>query len=325
MRTDKRHFGFRISDFEFALRALPPLGRGGRGGRVNGECGIKSSPSIPTSSAIRNQRSAFTIVELLIVISIIAILATLTLGVVGGFISHARHAATQATVEKIQSLVNQRAQAVDRLMKRSGFMPGTPEMEVAQNNFTGTRLQNVVAQKLITARYFPQSAKEIYNQNLYPNLSAATPEEVFFHALTDTSISDSPIGLDAFSASEIAERGNPNGGPPLRHFVDAWGTPIRFYRWPTRLLRSQGQTGQPNGVAAFTASDLTYAQTLFSSLPTFSGSLANLANDLSRDPQDPLRDALSVSGFESKFVQMPIVPFTNPITYANILMPTPAT
>ena len=39
-------------------------------------------------------------------------------------------------------------------------------------------------------------------------------------------------------------------------------------------------------------------KTLFASLPVFSG---NLANDLNRDPDDPLRSCIGISNFEQNF------------------------
>ena len=60
-------------------------------------------------------RSAFTLIELLVAVSIIAILMTLVIGVVGGFLTQARDAATKTTLNKIQGLLNSRAQAFDRL------------------------------------------------------------------------------------------------------------------------------------------------------------------------------------------------------------------
>lgn len=43
----------------------------------------------------------------------------------------------------------------------------------------------------------------------------------------------SPIPEDAFSSSEVQD----TDGDGLMEFVDAWGNPLRFYRWPTRMIR----------------------------------------------------------------------------------------
>jgi prepilin-type N-terminal cleavage/methylation domain-containing protein len=72
--------------------------------------------------------------------------------------------------------------------------------------------------------------------------------------------------------------------------VDGWGNPIRRYVWPTRLFRSGG-TG-----AAFTAADLARAKIVLSGNPLFSG---NLANDLAKDPDDPLQETAVLLGFEA--------------------------
>ena len=71
----------------------------------------------------------------MVVITIIAILATITLGVVGGLLSQAKEAATKSTILKIQGLLNSRAQAFDRLIKRKGYMAGCLEFQQAKQNF----------------------------------------------------------------------------------------------------------------------------------------------------------------------------------------------
>ena len=56
-----------------------------------------------------------------------------------------------------------------------------------------------------------------------------------------------PVGVDAFLEQEIADTDNDG----LPEFVDAWGNPLRFYRWPTRLIKPFGQYGydQATGVS----------------------------------------------------------------------------
>ena len=58
--------------------------------------------------------------------------------------------------------------------------------------------------------------------------------------------------------------------------------------------------------------DISNAKVLFSTLPVFSG---NLANDLARDPDDPLQNCASITGFEGLFEQT----FHTPTTY-HVLM-----
>lgn len=48
-----------------------------------------------------------------------------------------------------------------------------------------------------------------------------------------------PVGESGFETSEVRD----TDGDGLLEFVDAWGVPLRFYRWPTRLLKPNGILG----------------------------------------------------------------------------------
>ena len=259
-------------------------------------------------------------IELLVVITIIAILATLTLQVVGGLLGQARDSATKATISKVQTLLNSRSQAFDRLLKRKGYLVGTTEFRAAQTNYPNAPFstQQIVAIKYLQMKYFPQRASDVTLQVLQPNIyqnANATSVEILYDFLTQANVlGDSPLGTDSFSSAEVKDTDN-DGLPEI---LDGWGHPMRFYRWPTRFFRSQGQSppsvATPNGFLnpITTAAnpnqsppypqgynDVATAQLLFSTLPTFSG---NLANDLQRDPDDPLQECLSnVIYFESQF------------------------
>jgi hypothetical protein len=106
----------------------------------------------------------------------------------------------------------------------------------------------------------------------------------------------------------------------LPEFIDAWGNPLRFYRWPTRLFRSMGQnaSGSLNAISA--SPDVATAKLLFSTLPVFTG---NLQVDLARDPQDPLQDCLTI--FQpANATPMPIFENLTDATYP-VVFHTPAT
>ena len=51
-----------------------------------------------------------------------------------------------------------------------------------------------------------------------------------------------PVGESDFSTSEYRD----TDGDGLLEFVDGWGRPLRFYRWPTRLLKPNGIRGADN-------------------------------------------------------------------------------
>ena len=51
-----------------------------------------------------------------------------------------------------------------------------------------------------------------------------------------------PVGESEFGTSEVRD----TDGDGLLEFVDGWGRPLRFYRWPTRLLKPNGINGADN-------------------------------------------------------------------------------
>lgn len=101
-------------------------------------------------------------------------------------------------------------------------------------------------------------------------------------------------GQDEFSSNEVSD----TDGDGLLEFVDAWGQPLRFYRWPTRLLRSgedafTGDTDMDSNVnepaGPNVAADPRYAATMIQTLPSLKIQYeAQSGNDkpLLRDPDD---------------------------------------
>ena len=264
--------------------------------------------------AISHRRSAFTLIELLTVVTIIAILMTLTLQVVGGLISQARDSATKATLAKVQTLLNSRSQAFDRIIKRKGYLTGTVEYTSFNGAGYTTTLQNILAIKELQKKFFPQNYADVKYQFLQPNIyqkSNATSIEIMYDFLTQSNVlGDSPLGTDSFTSAEVKDTDN-DGLPEV---IDGWGKPMRFYRWPTRLFRRGGQNPLPaRTVVPIDATDISNFMMLFSTLPAFSGNVANLKNDLTRDPDDPLQECLTgypIGGSNQTFEQAYHTPAT---------------
>lgn len=89
-------------------------------------------------------------------------------------------------------------------------------------------------------------------------------------------------GRDQFLSGEIAD----TDGDSLMEFVDGWGQPLRFYRWPTRLLRP-GTSLAPTDPLALHPDPI--------SRPTSSQLIRGLLNTnslirdpLTMDPDDPI-------------------------------------
>jgi prepilin-type N-terminal cleavage/methylation domain-containing protein len=221
-------------------------------------------------------RSGFSLVELMIVIAIIAFLLSV-LGVVSmSMIGGARVSATKATMVKVQGLIQQRVDAATR-------KDPDPVMVDALSPLFGRKPAESIARKLAFRQAFPQTWAEIPTKvanslpagsppfpspapAVSPQRQACESSEVLLFMLTKANVLGyPPEGLDTFASSEIQDT-DQNGWPEL---VDAWGQPLRFYRWPTRLVR-----GGPWVAGGFTPSAT--ARLLIPSLPT---TMAELTHD----------------------------------------------
>ncbi|MCA9036311.1 MAG: type II secretion system protein [Planctomycetaceae bacterium] len=62
--------------------------------------------------------------------------------------------------------------------------------------------------------------------------STESAELLYFFLIESGTFGASPVDADSFKSSEIAD----TDGDGLMEFVDGWGQPLRYYRWPTRLV-----------------------------------------------------------------------------------------
>ncbi len=226
-------------------------------------------------------RKGFTLLELLIVISIIAVLLTLVVKATGTFITMSRESATETTIRKVSSMLNQRSESLYRLQARKRWVENTLEYYSAAKNISGgnDNLRKILARKLMMRTYFPQTRQEVLDApkvsgvTVQPKIVAsasASSSEILYDFLVGeagNTVGLELIDVDSFSPAEATDK-DQNGLP---EFVDAWGNPLRFYRWPTRLMNDPR------------------AKSLFSTLP----------NNLSRDPDDPLRQCTVFPNFET--------------------------
>ena len=234
-------------------------------------------------SSLRYKSSGFTLVELLIVIAIIALLMSIFGVATMSMIGTARVNATSATIVKIQGLIQQRIDAIgDR----------RPDQTIVTSNGLPTRFPGnpkaveTLARKIMFRQAFPQTWSEVHSDLItslpfgspaIPSPSPATTPgrqaresaEVLHFILTRANVLGyPPVGDDVFSTSEVRDTDS-NNWP---EFIDGWGEPLRFYRWPTRLVR-----GGAWAAGAFTPTAT--ARLLIPPLPT-------TAAELSRDSHD---------------------------------------
>lgn len=62
--------------------------------------------------------------------------------------------------------------------------------------------------------------------------STESSEFLYFTLISSGSFGSTSSNLDDFTSEEIAD----TDGDGMPEFIDAWGNPLRFYRWPTRLV-----------------------------------------------------------------------------------------
>ncbi len=122
---------------------------------------------------------------------------------------------------------------------------------------------------------------------------------LLYYVLTEMQIFGvPPVGDTEFKTSEVRD----TDGDGLMEFVDGWGRPLRFYRWPTRLLKPNGPfgiNGTPAGGGTFAtygslgsddvvvpSSIRSIAALLMAGLPS-GPVVAGQWDSLSEDPDDP--------------------------------------
>ncbi len=95
----------------------------------------------------------------------------------------------------------------------------------------------------------------------------AESSEVLYFVLTKSSVPGyDPPGADAFSTTDVVDSNN-NG---FSEFTDGWQQPLRFYRWPTGLVKPAGDDGDDTVHTDINAS---LAGLIFRNLPTSAAQL----------------------------------------------------
>ncbi|MCA9014719.1 MAG: type II secretion system protein [Planctomycetaceae bacterium] len=256
---------------------------------------------LATHQFVRSARAGFTIVELLMVVGILLFLIATSAFVVRNIGNKAREKATMATIVKVNGLVQDRVDAMRKALdstKNQKYIESLINQKYTYlvNTFNGKYRSiprpviEILVQKDLFRQNLPQYAIENPDaadlidgvRHGSPNVNADLSAELLYYILTNSEIYGvPPVGEDAFSTSEVAD----TDGDGLKEFVDGWGRPLRFYRWPTRLFNPTGNpniTTMPPGKI-----DRTTASIFFSGLPAIP-SVSTEIDPLQIDPDDPL-------------------------------------
>lgn len=254
-------------------------------------------------------RSGFTLIELLVVIAIITFLTATLTTVVGMMITTARVKATRSTIKKANEILKDRLDAFERAIQKQEERSSNNPLylskiyewsdgwavdrlnEIQERDFPNTdafdKLKKIFAKKYIFYSLFGQRFTDFSPSLSPPDASKHKEEtessECFYYFLTQLdAFGLSPASIDSFNSSELQD----TDGDGLMEIVDAWGNPIRFYRWPTRLVKPDGS------IIVFKPSEPTVndhiagvISLMSSSLPSKSGDPIE-TNPLNQDPDD---------------------------------------
>ncbi len=297
-----------------------------------GYTGMKRSLFIHPKKPRQALPWGFTMLELLVVIGIIIFLMGILITVVSGALTSAREAATKTTIKKIDGLLAQRMQAFNTAMEalnKSKVSPITspkpsPGKPVPRRvNPISLPLHLSISGWVFAPRKdtgsksdvslgFPQTLNEILatsgpNSLTAPNVPTTyipannnpiteSSEALYWFLTSAKSFGQAAVDEDAFTSSEVAD----TDGDGLKEFIDGWGRPLRFYRWPTRLIRPANPA---NTQQTWNKTNGTYGIPVVGnnpSLPVYSyfgktgydagyffGSLPG-SSDQIKDPDDPL-------------------------------------
>ena len=321
-----------------------------------------------TNNQADSHDRGFTLLELLIVVVLIAFLTSLSVTVMYGITDQANEEATNATIRKINGLLEKRLEGFSKAIGRNGdfkdrYVNATrnllqqdkiygPLMANRQNGESDDAVVEALARKVAMRHLFPQRhedlllldfgadgvtsetdfdssgniepiASRVFDTNgnrisdkvertatdssLLPTADAWVNDEtvsaelLYFFLVHSDSLGASDAATDQFTTAEIADTDQDG----LLEFVDAWGNPLRFYRWPTRMIDvdapspfapvlsdvSDPTDVAPVGPRIISANERLVANILFKGLPPEPTGLPNggLPRDLLFvDPDDPI-------------------------------------
>jgi prepilin-type N-terminal cleavage/methylation domain-containing protein len=201
----------------------------------------------------------FSLVEVLVVMGLIAVLSAALIVVLPRVSNAAKVAATRATIKKVDELLNDRMNAFKRYILTQDRLAGAgiPSYVIQQGTISqaggSVALAKILAIKQLFRQSFPQSfaASEMVNPPTYTSTHNKNTESAacLYIILTQQAVFDTePPSAADLRGVEVADT-DKDGVPEI---VDAWGQPLRFYRWPTRLIRVATTPTTPQSITTAT-------------------------------------------------------------------------
>lgn len=218
---------------------------------------------------MKRNRGGFSLIELLVVMTIIAIVTAFLLGGGLGAFGAGRIAATRATISKIDSILSERMDQLrkdplrgptNELMQRWAAASPPNSYPLSEKN------AEAIARKIAFRSAFPQRLEDCFGAD--STIGGGDDSPILTTWLSKTGGVLRPPGHQTKNESakllyliiqtglktEITDSVNPrhiayldpsDKSMELPAIVDDWGNPLRFYGWPTRLVRP---AGPPNGI-----------------------------------------------------------------------------
>ncbi len=253
------------------------MGRGGVGrpaqhsrGGVGRPANACVKPCTRDLRVMRPSRPAFTLIEMLVVIVIILILASLTAVGVSKVIGNQRVSNTQTAIRTIQKTLSEHwAAVVSDAKKETGLGDSFAAIDqLFGPDTSGGERDRIIWIKIRLMEAFPVSFREIQNPFFYDSrvniippalrkynasyVKALGAEKIGSHkTLTESaacllmalSLKRNGTSLNADNMGSINVADTDGDGIP--EFVDSWGSPLTFYRFPTgnKALQDSNPSG----------------------------------------------------------------------------------
>ncbi len=201
--------------------------------------------SRPSISSRPSTRRGFSLIEILVVIGLIAFLTAAMVAVVPRVANSAKVAATKATIKKVDEMLNDRINGFRRWIQKQdqqagSGVPSYVDLGVLAQVGNNIPVAKTICIKQLFSRTFAQTYSELQSsiQTANPRGGSHQPvtdsAECLYLFLTQGPLFDTePPSAADLKAIETAD----TDGDGIPEIVDGWGQPLRYWRWPTRLVR----------------------------------------------------------------------------------------